>query len=204
MEFLKNKFYVYALVDPINRIPFYIGKGTGKRAYQHLKNDKINKDKLNYIQNIRNLGFEPEVHFLIENLEEKMAYDIEFNIIKFSFLFNTKLTNKVGLIIPPSRKGSKMSTESKEKIRLFQKSHKKTKMSEDTKQKLSKINLGKKGPKKVETVDIDVLRHFYIDKNLTKKQIMNNLKIGLGSLNRILYENGIKKTKENFSNYAKR
>lgn len=36
----ENRFYVYALIDPINRIPFYIGKGAGSRAYDHLKGHK--------------------------------------------------------------------------------------------------------------------------------------------------------------------
>jgi len=204
MESLKNKFYVYALVDPINRLPFYIGKGTGKRAYQHLKNDKVNNDKLFYIKNIRMLGLEPEVHFIVENLEEKMAYDIEYIIIKYSYLYNIKLTNKVGLIIPPNRTGCKMSKASKEKISIFQKSRKRLALSEETKQKLSKINLGKKGPNKVENIDIKLLTTLYVDKNYTKKQVMDFLKIGLGSLNRILHENHIKKSKENFQEYGRR
>lgn len=32
----ENKYYVYALSDPVNIMPFYIGKGCGKRAYTHL------------------------------------------------------------------------------------------------------------------------------------------------------------------------
>lgn len=204
MASVKNKFYVYALVDPVNRIPFYIGKGTGKRAYQHLKNDKINKNKLLYIKNIRSLGFEPEVHFIIENLEEKIAYQIEYNIIKIAKFYNVNLTNKVGLITPPDRTGSKMSNESKEKISRFQKGRKKPAMSEETKLKLSKINLGKKGPNKVENVDIQLLKELYVDKNYKKTEIMEVLKIGLGSLNRILRENHIQKSKENFKEYGRR
>ena len=43
---MKNEHYVYALVDPINRITFYIGKGKKDRCYAHLKgyaNYNINK-----------------------------------------------------------------------------------------------------------------------------------------------------------------
>ena len=47
---LQNKYYVYALIDPINSLPFYIGKGCNNRAWQHLKdNETCNKKKLNYI-----------------------------------------------------------------------------------------------------------------------------------------------------------
>lgn len=30
-----NNFYVYILKNPITEIPFYVGKGTGRRAYRH-------------------------------------------------------------------------------------------------------------------------------------------------------------------------
>lgn len=34
---VKNVYYVYGLVNPIDDTIFYIGKGSGKRAYDHLK-----------------------------------------------------------------------------------------------------------------------------------------------------------------------
>jgi len=30
-------FYVYFLINPLNNKVFYVGKGIGKRAWQHLK-----------------------------------------------------------------------------------------------------------------------------------------------------------------------
>lgn len=79
-----DKFYVYALIDPINRIPFYVGKGCGHRAYKHLTEaDTNNVLKVKYVKNIRSLGFEPEVKFLATDLNESVAYNLESNFIKF-------------------------------------------------------------------------------------------------------------------------
>lgn len=93
-----DKFYVYALIDPINSIPFYVGKGCGQRAYKHLTgNDTNNVLKVKYIKNIRSLGFEPEIKFLATDLNESVAYNLESNFIKFianRFLY---FTNKIGV-----------------------------------------------------------------------------------------------------------
>ena len=61
-------YYIYALIDPINNVPFYIGKGKNDRAYKHLQGkDKGNKKKTDRIEIIRRLGHEPKVDFIIEN-----------------------------------------------------------------------------------------------------------------------------------------
>ena len=93
-----NKFYVYALVCPINRVPFYIGKGCGARAFAHTRGKDTNNDKkCQYIQNIRNIGLEPEVHFVCKNLAENEAYHHEINFIKFMANRFLYFTNKVGV-----------------------------------------------------------------------------------------------------------
>jgi hypothetical protein len=102
---MKNEHYVYALVDPINRIPFYIGKGKKDRCYSHLKGcANYNEEKLNYIKNIRLLGFEPVVYKIIENLSNKHSLEYEDYFIEY---YKEFLTNKK--ISPPDRTGSKLS-----------------------------------------------------------------------------------------------
>ena len=199
----KNKYYVYALVEPFNKLPFYIGKGCGNRAFSHLSNEKTNINKVEIIKQIRRLGFEPEVKFIVKNLNESDAYQIEYHIIRNSKKFGVKLTNKSGLKMPPNRRGTKLSEETKKKISESCKGLHKFPVSEETKKKISLANKGKEGPNKKYIEDIDSLRYLYVEKNFTKKQICQHFKIGLSSLNRILKENEIKKTLECFIEYSK-
>ena len=34
---MPDNYYVYILINPIDLLPFYVGKGKGNRAYNHLK-----------------------------------------------------------------------------------------------------------------------------------------------------------------------
>lgn len=102
---IENKFYVYALLDPripgefnyddmfFNYIPFYIGKGCGKRAEQHVKlsykNQNYHKD--NKIRKILKLGLQPIIIKIRTELNEKDAYYLEKTIIQKIGLDN--LTN---------------------------------------------------------------------------------------------------------------
>lgn len=105
--------YVYALIDPINRIPFYIGKGKKDRCYSHLKGyANYNQDKLNCIKNIRLLGFEPIVYKFIENISNSDSLKYESYLIEY---YKEFLTNKNS--IPPDRTGCELSVEHKEKLR---------------------------------------------------------------------------------------
>ena len=126
-----NKFYVYALIDPRDNQPFYIGKGCGKRAQSHLRETKektLNIRKFYKIQSIREDGYEPLISYLFENLEESDAYEKEEYEIK---RFGRKDLDPAGILMnlvpdsrPPNRQG---------------KPHK-----ESTKEKMSKASLGKK------------------------------------------------------------
>ena len=198
-----NCYYVYVLVDPINRIPFYVGKGKGNRMYQHLKGDKRNKKKVRYIDNIRMLGFEPFAVKVMDNLTEYDAYSLERIGIKyykslFPNLTNIKSVN--GLEKTGRNKGYKWSEESiRKRSQTVRENHKngyrRPPMTEDQKQKLREFNLGKEGPNKV-YVDVNELKKLYLDMNMTKDQVMKELNIGMATLNRVISENGIRKVNQ--------
>lgn len=135
MSSSENKFYVYALIDPINNLPFYFGKGFGKRMYTHLKGHaNYNEKKLNLIRMIRLLGHEPYAEIVKGNLTEKEALELELFAIK-TFKKDLNLTNFI--CQPPSRTGSKLTEEHKQRLREVNKG--KT-LTDDHKRKIGLSN----------------------------------------------------------------
>ena len=125
--------YVYALVDPINRQPFYIGKGKKKRAWVHFQpSQRWNKKKLNYIKNIRSLGFEPLVYKIFEKLTSDEALEIEKRLI---CRWKSELTNMDNP--PPDRTGCRLSEEHKQKLKEFNSGKK---LTEEHKRKIGLAN----------------------------------------------------------------
>ena len=75
-----NEFYVYELIDPRTNSVFYIGKGKGKRVFQHLNEKQkfnTNTEKLKIIKGIKEENLEVG-HILIgENLSENASLLLE-------------------------------------------------------------------------------------------------------------------------------
>jgi len=77
-----NFYYVYALKDPRTSPakPFYIGKGTGSRAFDHL----VTPDRTRKYERIREIvdsGARPLIDILVEDLTELQALRLEAELI---------------------------------------------------------------------------------------------------------------------------
>lgn len=84
-----NKCYVYTLTDPDTKIIFYVGKGTGYRAWSHLKPSmwKDSKNTTNpflyyKIKSLMEQGKKPIVDIVYENLTDQEAYVKESELIE--------------------------------------------------------------------------------------------------------------------------
>jgi hypothetical protein len=77
-----NFYYVYALKDPRSSParPFYIGKGTGSRAYDHLVTPDRTR-KYARIKEIVDAGARPLIDILVEDLTEAQALRLEAELI---------------------------------------------------------------------------------------------------------------------------
>ena len=89
-------FYIYVYLDPrkpgkfeYNEYcflyePFYVGKGSSDRMYDHLKRSELLKNtfKSNKIRSILSSGQEPYIIKIIDNIiEERLSYELEQEIV---------------------------------------------------------------------------------------------------------------------------
>ena len=94
----QNPFYVYALKDPRQKPakPFYIGKGTGNRAWEH-QTQIDDSEKGEVIKGIHEAG-QSVLHTVIaDNLTEEQALKLEAELISAFGIrkYGGLLTNKV-------------------------------------------------------------------------------------------------------------
>lgn len=121
---MNKAYYVYALLDPRKfNAPFYVGKGIRDRYNHHLdgRTDGENKFKDHLINAIRQVGREPGVKILADNITSEKAYDLETwyvllwgrrNIDPGGILTNICLDRR-----PPDKTGFKHSEETLRKMR---------------------------------------------------------------------------------------
>ena len=105
MEFKQSvkdalNYYVYALVNPINHMIFYIGKGKGDRVFQHAEyalNEDSQNLKFDTIRKIIAQGYKVEYYILRHNLTEDEAFLVESTLIDMltysKFNHENQLTN---------------------------------------------------------------------------------------------------------------
>ncbi len=95
------KYYVYLLINPETKIPFYVGKGEGNRVFDHLNEAKQGKkgtDKLDQIQTILKNNKAVEHVIVRHGLNEKTAYHIEASLIdtfRFISTFNDFVSGNI-------------------------------------------------------------------------------------------------------------
>jgi len=83
---MKNKYYVYHLIDPRDNSVFYVGKGSGDRLNQHSKDARKgfvqNAEKHRRIEDIHKAGLNVVELIVADNLTEDHAFIIERGMIQ--------------------------------------------------------------------------------------------------------------------------
>ena len=87
---LKNYVYVYS--DPDTGEYFYVGRGKGNRAFDHLK-EVAKNPKTKKIKELRKRGKDPKIEILAYGLTEQIAKNVEGAVIEVLEIDN--LTNRV-------------------------------------------------------------------------------------------------------------
>lgn len=81
------RYYVYVFIDPRTNLPFYVGKGSGRRATRHLNKAKAgelgeNPHFYNKIRKIYSEGSDPLIEFVLRTDDEEAAYATEEMLIR--------------------------------------------------------------------------------------------------------------------------
>lgn len=132
-----NTAYVYTLTDPRNGMPFYVGKGHGKRCEFHLDEAKYytkrKSKKLNKIRKLMSLGMKPIITKVEENVSDAQAIDFECLLIAEMRDIGIPLTN-----MTDGGDGAKGYKHTEEYKRLASERQKNRVMTEEHKQRMRK------------------------------------------------------------------
>jgi hypothetical protein len=134
-------YYVYQIIDPRDGLPFYVGKGSGDRCMDHLRESEdrtTNRHKFYRIQYLLSNGLQPIIEKVIENIQsEDEAYLLESDLIKkygrIGYEDGGILTNICLDARPPSPKGKVKSETHRQRL---SESHKGKVMSDITKARI--------------------------------------------------------------------
>jgi len=127
-----NRFYVYHLIDPFTGFPFYVGKGTGNRMYDHEKltlSEKIPNKNPILFRKIKKIILSNNILYkkILENLTENEAFLLEQSEIKKY----GRMNDKTGILCNMTNGGEGISGH---------------KHSYETKKRISILHSGKNNP----------------------------------------------------------
>lgn len=80
---VQDEFYVYELIDPRTKLPFYVGRGRGARVKEYYKEDpRVTVHTKVVMEDIKLSGDVPTVKIVSKDLSENESLKLESDLIK--------------------------------------------------------------------------------------------------------------------------